>query len=236
MKRHDAKEWLDEEGAVEPQELERSLREVWAVNRYLGGNPPLLRHLERLLDRAGKAGPAARPLRVLDVATGLADQPLAVHRWAAARGWRLRVTGVEISPAIAELARRRTAANADITIDVADGRRLPYADGSFDVAFSNLALHHLSDADAVAMLSELQRVARHGWVVTDLERHPLAYGAARLLALAVWRSPVTRHDGPLSVRRSYTADEALELLGRAGLNGAAVRRHFPWRLALLSDA
>ncbi|QJC51975.1 methyltransferase domain-containing protein [Paenibacillus albicereus] len=235
MKRHDAKEMLDEEGSVEPQELERSLREVGAVNRYLGGNPPLLRHLDRLLGKAGQAAGAQRPLRVLDVATGLADQPLAVHRWAADRGRRITVTGVEISPAIAELARRRTSHNADITIDVADGRRLPYADGSFDVAFSNLALHHLSDADAVAMLRELQRVARHGWVVTDLERHPLAYGAARLLALAVWRSPVTRHDGPLSVRRSYTADEALALLRQAGLTGA-VRRHFPWRIALLSDA
>ncbi|OXM16511.1 methyltransferase domain-containing protein [Paenibacillus herberti] len=231
MKRHHEKEWLDEEGAATPSELEESLREVWAVNRYLGGNPPLLRHLGRMLGRASQGSDL---LKVLDVATGLADQPLEVHRWAASKGWKVQVTGVEISPSIAELAQRRTAHNAAITIEVGDGRKLPYEDGSFDVAFSNLALHHMSDEDAVAMLSEMQRVSRHGWVVTDLERSRTAYGFARLLALAVWRSPVTRHDGPLSVRRSYTAVEARALLEQAGLK-ARVRRHFPYRIALFSD-
>ncbi|MCM3749001.1 methyltransferase domain-containing protein [Paenibacillus pasadenensis] len=232
MKRHHEKEWLDEEGAATPSELEHSLREVWAVNRYLGGNPPLLHHLKRLLSRA--ASGRADTITVLDVATGMADQPIEVHRWASGKGWKVRITGLDISPSIADLARRRTEKHEAITIQVGDGRKLPFEDGSFDVAFSNLALHHMSDEDAVAMLAEMQRVTRYGWVVTDLERSRASYSFAKLLAMTVWRSPVTRHDGPLSVRRSYTADEARALLEQAGLKGQ-VRRHFPYRIALVSD-
>ncbi len=230
VKRQLRKEWLDEEEALSQEELEASLLEVWAVNRWLGGNPPLFRHLSRLL--ADSRGSAA-PVRVLDVATGMADQPLALCRWAEKRGIPLEVTGVEISPSIAKLARKRIGAHASITIHEGDGRKLPYGDGAFDIAFSNLALHHMSDEDAVAMLREMDRVTRTGWIVTDLERSRTAYGIARLLAKLVWRSPVTRHDGPLSVQRSFTAAEARRLLAAAGLE-ATVKRHFPYRLALLS--
>ncbi|MNG25054.1 hypothetical protein D3C84_1098510 [compost metagenome] len=78
----------------------------------------------------------------------------------------------------------------------------------------------------------MARVTRSGWVVTDLERHRLAYLAAKLLAKFVWKSPVTRHDGPLSVQRSFTPQEAKELVALAGVK-AAVHKHFPFRLAVV---
>jgi len=50
------------------------------------------------------------------------------------------------------------------------------------------------------------------------------------MARSVWRNPITRHDGPLSVRRSYRAPEVKEMLWQAGLH-ARVQRHFPFRWA-----
>jgi ubiquinone/menaquinone biosynthesis C-methylase UbiE len=145
------------------------------------------------------------------------------------------VTGIDIHPDIAALAVQRTQACPAVRIERGDGRCLPYADGSFDLSLCNLALHHLDDEGAIRMMGEMRRVSRIGWIVTDLERHPAAYGAARLLAKLVWRSPVTRHDGPLSVQRSYTAREAGELLRRAGIE-AKVYRHIPFRLAIVGRA
>ncbi|UVI27713.1 methyltransferase domain-containing protein [Paenibacillus spongiae] len=222
---------IDGEDSVDSAELEHSLKEVWQVNRYLGGNPALFVHLKRLIREAEPD----RPIRILDVATGLADIPLAIVRWAESRQLHITVTGIDIHPRIVQLAADRTKEARAIRIDTGDGRQLPYEDGSFDIVFSNLALHHMDEDGAVRMLQEMRRVARIGWIVTDLQRHPAAYGAAKLLARFVWRSPVTRHDGPLSVLRSFTAKEAGELLARAGLQ-AEVRKHFPFRLAMIGRA
>lgn len=214
--------------AVEEAELARSLKEVWHVNRYLGGNPALFRHMRRLLRQA----PKDRAVRVLDVATGLADVSLALAAWSRRQAIPVAITGVDIHPRILKLAVERTALADEIRIEQGDGRALPYANGAFDIGFCNLALHHFDETDAILVLQELSRVCRSGWVVTDLERHPAAYAAAKLLAKLVWRSPVTRHDGPLSVRRAFTADEAADLIARANVRGS-VRRHFPFRLALI---
>jgi SAM-dependent methyltransferase len=60
----------------------------------------------------------------------------------------------------------------------ADGERLPFADGSFDVAFCVATLHHALDLQA--MVSELARVTRRGGVVAALNegtRAPYVSGA-----------------------------------------------------------
>jgi ubiquinone/menaquinone biosynthesis C-methylase UbiE len=205
--------------------LAGSFREVWGVNRYLGGMAVLRRHLRPLVQ-----GPAST---LVDVAGGTGDVAMALIRWAAGRGTDLQVTLVDHHPQVLAIARTRAAAAPGLSVVAGDGRRLPFADRSFDVALCNLALHHFDEADAVLLLQELDRVSRRGWVVADLERHPLAYGAARLLARTLWRNPITRHDGPLSVRRAYRAAEAAELVRAAGVR-AGVYRHLPWLLAVVS--
>ena len=60
----------------------------------------------------------------------------------------------------------------------ADGERLPFADGSFDVAFCVATLHHALDLRA--MVAELARVTRNGGIVAALNegtRAPYVSGA-----------------------------------------------------------
>jgi hypothetical protein len=86
-------------------------------------------------------------------------------------------------------------------------------------------LHHFDETDACQVLREMWRVARVGIVAADLERsYPLYFGAQLALRTIV-RHPVTRHDGLISVRRSFTAPELRALAQTAGLSGAKVRRH-----------
>jgi SAM-dependent methyltransferase len=100
---------------------------------------------------------AARPgERVLDLAS---PKLLAVAL--ARRG--VRVTSVDAFPAEVERWRRLAAAEANLSFEVADGRALPYADASFDHAYSISVLEHV-DGDAAA-LRELARVVRPGGAV-----------------------------------------------------------------------
>ena len=57
---------------------------------------------------------------------------------------------------------------------IADGRRLQFKDGSFDIGFSNSVIEHLSQyADQQAFASEIRRVAGHLWVQTPAKSFPI---------------------------------------------------------------
>ncbi|HEX9109676.1 MAG TPA: methyltransferase domain-containing protein, partial [Longimicrobiales bacterium] len=112
---------------------------------------------------------------------------------------------------------------------------LPYPDGAFHAVLLTLTLHHFEGEAALRVLRELARVARGGMIVSDLDRSWANYVGARLLGWTVWaRNPITRHDGPLSVLRAYTADELRQMARDAGLRDARVVTHPFQRVVLLA--
>lgn len=222
-------ERMDEPGQ-DPAELGRSLADLRAVNRWLGGYRVVLHHLARLVARHPRPS-----YRVLDVATGSADIPLHVARWARMRGVRMEIVATDLHSTTLEFAQRHAAGDADVRVEAADALNLPYGDGAFDFAMISTALHHFDARDQLLrVLGEMNRVGRIGGLVNDLRRSRPALAGANLLAATFWRThPVTRHDGPLSVRRSFTAAELDELARAAGLPGARVHTHVPFRVALV---
>ncbi|RMH13237.1 MAG: methyltransferase domain-containing protein [Gemmatimonadetes bacterium] len=219
-RRHDA-ELLDQPHH-DAAELEASLAHVAAVNRWLGGTGPLRRRLGALAARMG-------PLTVLDVGAGNGDTLAALPSGPHAREWRL--IGLDAHAQVASLLARRHAGR--VRTVRGDALRLPFADDAVDAAVTVLTLHHFPDPLAVRLLAEMARVARRLVLVSDLERRPLNYLGARALAATWWRrNRLTRHDGPLSVLRSFTVGELRELGRRAGLAEPLVRRHHPFRLVL----
>jgi SAM-dependent methyltransferase len=214
----------------DPAVLRQSLAHVAAVNRWLGARRALLRHLPALLPDTGTA-------RLLDAGTASADLPRAILRWARRTGRSVHVTATDVHPQALAVARERCAGHPAITVAPADVLALPYADGSFDVALLSMTLHHLEGDEPVRALRELGRVSRRGVLVGELERGWPNYLGARLLAATLWRrNPLTRHDGPLSVRRAFTAPELVELACAAGLPRPAVFRHPFFRLMLVTGA
>jgi ubiquinone/menaquinone biosynthesis C-methylase UbiE len=220
----DAREHLD--GALaDPDVLDGNLRDLRRINRRFGGTELSLRSVRALIGVASDADPTPRadPLRILDVGSGACDIPLALV--AATGPWQsLRVTAVDSRHEVVEAARRvspELATHPEIELAVADGRSLPFPDGAFDVAHASLVVHHLDGSEAVGFLRELARVARGGVVVNDLERGWLPWLGAWLVLHAMTRNRFTLHDGPLSVRRSYTRPEIRGLLAEAGLRPVA---------------
>jgi hypothetical protein len=55
------------------------------------------------------------------------------------------------------------------------------------------------------------RVARHALLIHDLRRHPL-HLVLSYLGVPLYRSRLTRHDAPASVRRAYTVEEIRDIL------------------------
>ncbi|HEY1012769.1 MAG TPA: methyltransferase domain-containing protein [Herpetosiphonaceae bacterium] len=206
-------ELLDAHPAADGR-LAANLREMALLHRWTGGAALIWRALLELA--AGERG----PLVVLELAAG--DGSLG--RWLAAaarqRGLALELIASDLQPAVAGICRDQAPGTPTL---VCDGLRLPFADQAADLVMCAQTLHHLEPAAVAGLLGEAGRVARLGWVMTDLRRSWPGYWGARLAALG----PMTdlgRHDGPLSVLRAYTPGEMGRMVASAGLAGVALRR------------
>src|SRR4029077_21204256 len=92
-----------------------------------------------------------------------------------------------------------------------DALALPFRDNSFDAVGCSLFLHHLEPVEIVRFGREGLRVARHAFLIQDLQRHPVPLTLS-YLGLSLYRSRITRHDALVSVRRAYTAEEVRNML------------------------
>ena len=81
----------------------------------------------------------------------------------------------------------------------------------------------------------MRRVARRGVIVNDLVRGWFGYLGAWLLTRVLSDNPLTRHDGPLSVRRAYTPVEMARLAERAGLGPVVFSGLLGYRVTMTAD-
>jgi hypothetical protein len=205
-----------------------SLADIRIVNRFLGDCQATLKHFSSLV--LANAGILAGPIKVLDVATGSADIPASIVKWARKQGVQIEVTAVDNNPLAVREAVAYTRGFPEITVVVADGFSLPFEDGSFDIVMCTKTLHHFNEEDTVRLLKEICRVAGHSYIVTDIRRSWVAWALITVLTRIFTRNRLTRHDGPLSVLRSYTVSEQDTLAERAGLVGRRVVKEPFWRM------
>ena len=212
-----ARELLD--GPLDdPAVLRGNLRDLARINRWSGGTRASTVALERLLGRR------TVPHTLLDVGTGAADIPIALIADGVRRHRILRVTATDSRREVIDAALAndpRLAATEGLELRLTDARELPWPDGSFDVVHSSLLVHHLEPRDAIAFLREAGRVARLGVIVNDLVRARRNWVVARAGLPLITRNRFTRHDGPMSVQRSYTRVELRALLAGANLRPVA---------------
>lgn len=222
--------------SITDERLTGALHQLRGVNRWLGGTGATMRVLAPWLQARTETR-----LRILDVGTGLADIPVQVLRRATRQGYGVDMVGVDANPATVSYARRILDAELPpslrphLTVETGDALALPYPDDAFDVVMAAAFLHHFEFAQAVAVLMEMNRVARHGILINDLHRHPLAYYGILAIVNLLPVSPMFGHDGPVSVLRGFRRDELYALAEAAGLPAPTVRWHwaFRWTLSTL---
>ncbi len=228
-------EWLDQPGHSKAT-LAGNFKDIAFLNRWFGGWNLVDKSLRPFLP---EFTPAA--LTLLDLAAGAADVPLALARRWHKRGYRLKITAVDIDPVIVELAREaaKRKNNEDFEAITADAFEYDWPEGQrYDFVTCSLAFHHFTPAGCVEMLRLMSRLTGRAFVVNDLRRSWFGWFGSKLLTRLVARHPFTRHDGPLSVLRAYTAPELAALALAAGLDPAiklTIRRGPFSRLALIGE-
>ncbi|MBV8970817.1 MAG: methyltransferase domain-containing protein [Sphingomonadaceae bacterium] len=219
-------EWMDGDD-VPPAVLAACLRDLAAVNTVTLARRPTLAWLARAT--AGLA--RGERFTLLDVGYGEGDMLRAVHRWATKRGFRPRLIGIDLAPGSEPAARAAT--DAALGIDFRTGDVFAFDPAErIDFVVSSLVTHHLSDDQVRAFLRWMEARAARGWFVNDLRRHWFAFYGFRALAAAMRWHAFVRHDGPVSIARSFVDADWHRALADAGVVGATVERVFPFRLCV----
>ncbi|HVY66603.1 MAG TPA: class I SAM-dependent methyltransferase [Gammaproteobacteria bacterium] len=88
-----------------------------------------------------------------------------------------RVTCLDVSQKSLDIGAARHGSAADFRHF--DGKRIPYADRTFDVALASCVFHHIPHDEHVALLAEIRRVLKDDGLLLVFEHNPL--------------NPLTRH-------------------------------------------
>jgi len=195
------------------------------LNRVAGADRGFREPLRALFAAAGPG-----PVRILDLATGSGDLPVALDRWLARARPDLerRWIGVDISQHALDRATARTRA-AGMTFEAVRRNVMTDALPACDIAMCSLFLHHLTHDDAVTSIRRLQESARLGVILGDLRRTRLGLAMATTAGRLLTRSPVVHADAPASVRAAFDDREFGRLLADAGIPSPCTSRVFPQR-------
>ena len=179
---------------------------------------------EDLAEIAG-IGPGCRVLEI-GPGTGQATLPLA------RRGCEL--IGVELSPRLAEVARRKTARFADVSIEVAAFEYWPLPAEPFDVVVSASAFHWI---DPDVRVTKAADALRPGGVLATIATHHIAGGTADFFAEVQrcyerWDPATTAAvQLPSANEIPFDSDE----LDRSGLFGPVSFRRYEWDATYSTD-
>src|SRR6185436_12803511 len=203
-------ELLDEHDAPRG-DMERSLRDLRWINRWLGGTAIYRRLLRRV--------PAGS---VVDLGAGTCDGLEGL------RGVRLRV-GLDFK--IDHLLYLRE--GSPVRRVVGNACLLPFRDGAVDVVSSAHFFHHFSPEENAVILGESARVARRAVIVNDTRRHYVPLLVVLFFSAIRVFGRITRSDAPASVRQGYTLAEVREIVERVAAARRQVVRVWPFRFAIL---
>jgi SAM-dependent methyltransferase len=213
------------------EDFRACLEDLARVNRWTRTHAPTLSFLARLI-RAVSAR-ARRRVHIVDVGSGYGDLLRAIDRWAERRGIPVVLTGVDLNPWSTRAAEEASGPRRAIRWVTADALAYDPPEG-IDVVVSSFFTHHLSDAQVVEFLRWMERRARLGWFVNDLQRHALPYHVFRRWAGLAGYHRFVQHDGLVSITRAFRRDDWRRFLDTADIaaDEARVRWRMPFRLTV----
>jgi ubiquinone/menaquinone biosynthesis C-methylase UbiE len=212
-----------------PAEVATTLFDLRNINRWFGGNTTTAAMTEYIT-----RGLTPGSLSLLEVAAGSGDALRTARERLGNLGFQLQITLLD--RAWSHLHNGHPGGDQQPNggrIVVGDALATPFRDSSFDLVGCCLFAHHLSPEQLVQFVNESLRVCRTAVLINDLVRHPLHLGLV-YVSLPLYRSRITRHDAPASVRRAYTMKEMRALLQQTTAARVEIHQHYLFRMGAIA--
>jgi hypothetical protein len=179
-------------------ELRRTLDLLASINLWLGGNSLIMEGIGNML----KDHPKDRTVRIVDLGCGNGDMLRRLHAFGERSGYRFELLGIDANEAAVSYAEELSRDLHNVRFKALNIFSEEFAELDYDIAIATLFLHHFSDMEITALVSEIRGRANKGVLVNDLHRSELAYALFWVISL-FFRNKVARNDGLLSIRKAF---------------------------------
>ena len=218
MQRRVTPELLDDDLGT-PAEIASSLSDLRHINDWFGGTRTTTSLLRKVAAQVG-----VKELSLLEIGSGEGNVPLSAKGALSRDGITLSVTLLD---------RRWTHLPAgNVTSVCGDAMHLPFRDDAFDVVSCSLFAHHFDPEPLRLVIAESLRVSRRAVLINDLIRNRL-HLLLGYFGLPLFRSRITWHDAPASVKAAYTIPEMKSVLSSLPSRRLSVTRHLLFRMGVL---
>lgn len=197
------------------------MEELEVINKFLGGYRVFFNAFERISLHDG--------MTISDWGCGGGDSLRMIARWAKKKGLIINLTGVDATLSAIEYARQKSVHYPRISYLVSDVLNDPMKPEQFDIVISSLFTHHFEDKNWISLIQKMYDCAKKAVIINDLNRHWLAYYSIGVLTRIFSKSEMVKHDSQVSVLRSFTKNELIDLLDLAGIKRYEIKWMWAFR-------
>lgn len=211
-----------------PKELLfKNLRELDIVNRLLGGHAITLSGIKKLVTDKN------RTYRIVDIGCGGGDAMKKIAEWAKRNNFNVELIGVDMNADAIRFMETECKEFSEITGVVNDYRDYLKANTNVDIVHCSLFCHHLKDDELVELFQYMNKYAKVGFIINDLQRHWFAYYSIKFLTRLLNGSTLVKNDAPLSVLRGFRKEELNDLMKKAGVVSFSIHWKWAFRYSVL---
>ncbi len=218
--RSDEREIMDD-FTLEGDRLRVNLDILASINKWLGGNHISLHGIQELV----RDYPVGHKFVIADLGCGNGDMLRKVSKLGDKLGFQFSLLGIDANLDTINYAKELSAGFENISYIQMNIFSEEFNEVSYDIALSTLFLHHLNDAEILDKLSQLNKNARIGIIVNDLQRSKLAYFLFNIISYFI-NNKIVRNDGLVSIRRGFKKQELMNFA-----NQLNVKSDIGWRWA-----
>ena len=204
-------------------DIKQNLVELNFINTYLGGHEITLDGLKFFLQGHVDI------LHVVEIGCGGGDNLAVIDKFLRKKSISYKLTGIDIKQECVDFARQQYPSIEFVCSDYKDAQFVTKP----SIIFNSLFCHHFNNEAIVDMISWMKENSSHGFFINDLQRHPMAYYAIKLLVNLFSKSYLVKHDAPLSVARSLNRNEWQWCLKEAALSEFIIRWKWAFRFLIL---
>jgi 2-polyprenyl-3-methyl-5-hydroxy-6-metoxy-1,4-benzoquinol methylase len=197
--------------SMEGDMLRKTLDQIAAINKLLGGNQATIHGLKALI----KTEPEDAVISIIDLGCGNGDMLRAVADYGRKNNFTFKLTGIDANEYTVNYARQLSSAYPEISYLKMDVFSLTFSAPAFDIALATLFLHHFKNEEIESLLNAIIKQAAKGIVINDLHRCKMAYYLFKMISIFI-KNPMVRNDGAISVLRGFKKDELIEISNKIG--------------------
>jgi 2-polyprenyl-3-methyl-5-hydroxy-6-metoxy-1,4-benzoquinol methylase len=201
-KRTNAVEIMDDFD-LKGQELDKTLRDLDNINKWLGGNKITLEGIKNIVQNHSKT----KEIHIADVGCGNGAVLREIARWGRKSGYKFKFTGIDANTHAIKIAEEMSLDYPEIDFKSIDIFCREFKNFHCDIILCTLTLHHFKNVQITALLNLFHQQSRLGVVINDLHRSKIAYRLFQAFCAVFINNEIARKDGLISILRGFKREE-----------------------------